>query len=176
MGAGEREVPGAPATEDPPAALLLLERALDDGRGAGRQEGQRALGPRAQEAAPGAAGVPLEHVEEAGGPQLVHQQVLVLERREGARDQREEGLVLALEDVPAVLEAGQRGVARGQRRGVAGLQRQEHEVHPHAGRAGAHAERRRREQAVRAAPAARERQPRVLLRAPLCAQRHHAQH
>lgn len=52
MRAGEREVPGPPAAEQPPAALLLLELALDDGRAVRRQEAQRALRVRAQEAAP----------------------------------------------------------------------------------------------------------------------------
>lgn len=98
----------------------------------------------------------------------LHIRLGYLDAREGAGDQREEGLVLALEDVPAVLEAGHGGVARGQRGGVARLQRQEHEVDPDARRARARGEQRARVQAVRPAPPAAELQPRLLLRAPLC--------
>lgn len=92
---------------------------------------------------------------------------MFLDAGEGAGDEREEGLVLALEDVPAVLERGDGGVARGQRGVVPRLQRQEHEVDPHARRPRAHGEQRARVQAVQPAPPARELQPRLLLAAPL---------
>jgi hypothetical protein len=83
--AGEREVARAPAAEEAPAALLLLELALDDGLAVGREEAQRALGVRAQEAAPrgvrrARAFAPrhLEHVEEARRAQLVRHHLLLL--------------------------------------------------------------------------------------------------
>lgn len=90
-----------------------------------------------------------------------------LDPGEGAGDEREEGLVLALEDVPAVLERGHGGVPRGQRGGVARLQRQEHEVDPHARQPRAQREGRARVQAVRAPPPAHELQPGLLLGATL---------
>lgn len=76
---GEREVASPPAPEEAPAALLLLELALDDGRAVGRQEAHRALRVRAQEAAPrrlcrrqSGAVIPsrhhFKHVEEACCP------------------------------------------------------------------------------------------------------------
>lgn len=178
---GEREVPGAPAAEESPTTFLLLELSLYDGRLRG-EEADGALGARAEEAAPGGVrgrggrvggvgrgrgGAQLEDVEEAGGAQLGHQHLLLLGGGEGAGDEGEEGLVLALKDVPAVLEAGDGGVARGERGGVARLQREEHEVYPDARRARAHGEGGARVQAVRPAAPARELQPRLLLRPPL---------
>lgn len=82
MCAGQREVPSPPPSEQPPPSLLLLELSLDDRLAVRRQEAQRALRPRAQEAAParGAARPrpcarprrrQLEHVEEAGRAELV---------------------------------------------------------------------------------------------------------
>lgn len=87
MRPGQGEVPRPPPPEEPPAALLLLELPLDDGRAVGRQEAERALGVRAQEAAPrGVRGAraaarqrgQLEHVEEAGRAELVEDHLLLL--------------------------------------------------------------------------------------------------
>lgn len=66
-------------------------------------------------AAAGGSRTQLEHVEEARVAQLAEQHLLVLGAGEGARDQRQERFVLALEHVPAVLQAGDARVSRAQR-------------------------------------------------------------
>lgn len=85
MRAGQREVSRPPASEQPPAALLLLELALDDGLAVGRQEADGPLRVVAQEAAPRGARARqllaarhLEHVEEARRAELVQQHLLLL--------------------------------------------------------------------------------------------------
>lgn len=83
-------------------------------------------------------GVKVKDVKVAGRPQLLNQHLLVLGAGEAAGDQREEGPVVQLQRLPAVLQRVHRRLAGAQRRTGPRLQRQEHQVNPQAATFGAH--------------------------------------
>ena len=105
MRARKGKVARPPTPEDEPLVLLFLQLAFHQ-RMVFLHEARGSFRMVAKEAVPLLRwSVELEDIEETSSPQLVHQVVLVFCGRKGRHHEIQKRLVVALQDVPAILQA-----------------------------------------------------------------------